>query len=422
MAALATAGYGIYEARSARSRLETLEKESMRHREVSGFLSDLLFAIPPKAPEGHNETMRRLVSAGCVRARREYADSPETLVAVLTALGNASNGLSDFHGALNIFQEALALQDARLPPGTAARGRLLDKISLTNYNLSNYEAALRYARDAARALRTVQPPAPLDLASALSGLGQAYDILGRFRDGEGPLREAVELYRKHGSDEGGYLDTLRAYGVNLNSQGRWEEGLPLLREATSRFLAKNGDTSSDYLRTLNDLGNALALSGKLAEAAARQSDLIDAVSTVMGPDNPNTAICHLNLASTLIRLNDLNRAERELQAGRRIFDRTLGTVHPRFGEFLRAEGRLRSLQGRTGEAFALLSQALAHERKTLPEGSLNEGFTLSALAQAQALSGDKAHAQTTARQALDILRPRLQPAHPEIAALVPLAR
>ncbi len=184
-----------------------------------------------------------------------------------------------------------------------------------------------------------------------------------------------------------------------------------------RFLSEQGNTSFSYLSALNDLGNALALSGRLPEAAARQSDLIGVVRKVMGAESPNLAISHLNLASTLTKLNQLERAGAELDAGIQIFRKSLGESHPRFGEFLRASGDLDSRAGRHDEALATLRQALAHEQKSLPPGSLNAALTTASLAMAQQRAGLRTEARQTAQEALALLKDKLPETHPTLGEL-----
>jgi tetratricopeptide (TPR) repeat protein len=388
-----------------------------REQGVLGFLASAFGAPAVVNTPEKTAHSRALLNEAVEAARRNHAGSPDALAARLNSLTQAYNQLGDYQTALNLGKEAVDLNRARIRRETTELADTYGLLAVNHYNLSQYAESAEAARRASDLWRRLRPLDPESLASALSSLGQAYGVMGRYADADGPLSEAVAIYKKHGIDGSLFLDALRARGVNLTRQGLPEEGLPMLREAVERFLSEQGNTSFSYLSALNDLGNALALSGRLPEAAARQSDLIGVVRKVMGAESPNLAISHLNLASTLTKLNNLERAGAELDAGIQIFRKSLGESHPRFGEFLRASGDLDSRAGRHNEALATLRQALAHEQKSLPPGSLNAALTTASLAMAQQRAGLRTEARQTAQEALALLKDKLPETHPTLGEL-----
>jgi serine/threonine-protein kinase len=414
---LALSGWQFWGQRKLRHDLDQTTALLKREQEVIGFLADS-FGTPSvvNTPERAAHS-KALLADALQRARRDHIAQPPKLAAHLTAIATAYGNLGEFQTAVSVDQEALEILTSGTPRVTTELADVYAQLAIFRYNLSQYPEAAESARRSVEIWRRIEPLDPDGLASALSSLGQAQGAMGRYQDAGAPLQEAVGIYRRHGVSGSDYLDALRAYGVNLTRQGLWEEGLPLLRESAEKYLTEQGSTSHNYLRTLNDLANALALSGKLGEAAARQTDLIGVVRKVMGPDSANLGISHLNLATTLTKLNTLDKAREELAAGKAIFVKALGAQHPRFGEFLRAEGDIESRAGQHARALAILRQALQHERNTLPAGSLNAGLTTASLAMAQRRAGETAAAAETTREALTLLQSKLPATHPLLAEL-----
>jgi tetratricopeptide (TPR) repeat protein len=159
---------------------------------------------------------------------------------------------------------------------------------LASYNLGRYENAAGAYR---QALKSSGRP-----ARAHTGLGLAYEALGRAGDAERELREAVA------TDDGKSLpdfDPRVELGAFLLRQGR-------LDEAKATLL----DARQDSPRAHFELGRILTQEGKLDEAAAR---LAKAVAL-----DPSYAAARLLLGRVYFRLGRAADGERETALGRKL--------------------------------------------------------------------------------------------------------
>jgi hypothetical protein len=95
----------------------------------------------------------------------------------------------------------------------------------------------------------------------------------------------------------------------LLSQGRYEEALPLCREALRYREEQLGDDHPNALASANNLAAVLKAQGQLADAAPLATRALSGCEAALGPDHPGTLACAVSMADLLHRQGKLSEAE-----------------------------------------------------------------------------------------------------------------
>lgn len=112
----------------------------------------------------------------------------------------------------------------------------------------------------------------------------------------------------------------------------------------------------------NSLAVACSKQGNFAEAARLQSQNIDALVRVLGPEHPDTVAAMINVATQYEHIGKYAEAEEVLLRTVGIW-RKLAPEHPNALSATNNLGNLYRVQGRLPEAHALLVQTLTGARK-----------------------------------------------------------
>ncbi|WP_173141694.1 AfsR/SARP family transcriptional regulator [Kibdelosporangium persicum] len=287
----------------------------------------------------------------------------DVLRGYLQARGYAREALTAFEAAFRAAQEA---------GEPSAQISMLDVLGLMAYNLSDYERAIDYHK---QALAVAEQIADLDAAAqALHNLGRIHIQQGRPQFAEDCHRKALDASRRTGNQLAEIL-ALNYIGVAHTSSGRpataleWhEQSLALSRETGNQAAA---------FRALNGLGIAYWNLGELDKAVRLQHQVLDYCREIgerfgelitlvclaeihCDRENYDTALAHADEAMRLsTQIGDRRSETGALEI--------IATVHSRRGHFLRAiTGYTEALRlarrigFRYGETSILIGLAGAH--------------------------------------------------------------
>jgi len=193
--------------------------------------------------------------------------------------------------------------------------------------------------------------------------GGALDFqLGRWRESEAELREAVDLYRKAGSASGEAL-SLQRLGVLLTARGRLDEGAAVLGEGMAA--AEHASMRSHCLTRLfaslarnrlaaRDLAAAVEAIAEGQETARRHGHCVTC-NALLHPEAVRVALA-------TGALEEAERLVRELEATAGKFESHAWNAMARL-----ARGRVEAAKGRTLEAASAFREAReAYERSGAP--------------------------------------------------------
>jgi serine/threonine-protein kinase len=108
---------------------------------------------------------------------------------------------------------------------------------------------------------------------------------------------------------------LIARAERANTAGRWDEAIPLLKEAHARQVADGVQTGLGYTSVLNDLGGIYFNQGRYADAYRTTIEVGAAFDRGGRGGTVGRVTIHQNAASSLIRMGEPKAALVELEAG-----------------------------------------------------------------------------------------------------------
>ncbi|MEM7155388.1 MAG: serine/threonine-protein kinase [Myxococcota bacterium] len=371
---------------------EACEATSIRG-EQSAHMLDLRMACLQRAAVDLQTTVDTLASADEAVVRRAHR-----LTARLPPLAGCA--------------DTQALSSSEDPP----RPEDASAVEVARLELSRSESlerAGRYpaARDAVESARSALEGVDYGPVNARLALrdGLVKGRLGDFEAAEASLNEAVTL-----ASQWNQRDSLAQAAIGLLEVVGYQ-----LREAEGlRYwsIARGASTGQPRRMAEALTTHALALStlGKLDEAEAEHRAAIELQESTLGPDHPDLAGSHNNLAIALAQGGKLDAAEVEFRATVERRRESLGLEHPESIKSLGNLGNVLAQQGKLAEAEAITRQALSLAQRALgprhPEVALRRG----ALGHILSAQGKVEEAETETREALALAEAVLGPEHPDV--------
>lgn len=178
------------------------------------------------------------------------------------------------------------------------------------------------------------------------------------------------------------------------------------REAVYEAERTFGENDARTADSLDALARILVFSKKPIEAEIQWRRVLRIRAAVLGPEARTLAITYLNIASALIRSNQITEAEAEAMFARaaRIIEKTDGRGSGLYAAALFQLGAARVIVGQYAAAEEALRQALAIREKIDGPDSLEVSRTLNNLALAAEAQGKKEEAKVWRKRSLDILQ------------------
>jgi serine/threonine-protein kinase len=187
--------------------------------------------------------------------------------------------------------------------------------------------------------------------------------------------------------------------------GNEQQAEKFAREAVFEAERSFGENDARTADSLDVLARVLVLSGKPIEAEIQWRRVLRIRAGVLGPDSRVMAITYLNIASALIRSNQITAAEAEAMFARaaRIIEKTDGRDSALYAAALFQLGTARVVVGQYAAGEDALKQALAIREKVDGPDSLETSRTLNNLALAAEGQGKAEEAKAYRHRALTIL-------------------
>jgi serine/threonine-protein kinase len=278
-------------------------------------------------------------------------------------------------------------------------------------------APARRAYELAREIYGERPTVPL--LHAHSMYAYALTLEGDPSAGVAELQALVpQQIRLLGPDHVEVIVSYTRIGLAAMTTGDSATAVDAYRNALAAEQRKAGGAPTRAVgQRHHQLGNALLDARREAEAEAELRQAVTLLSASLPPESSDRQTAHATLALALARRGRLAEAEAEAT---RALARPLGATLDDAVIALRL-GRVRLLQGRTGQALALLRPATefaAHRALPLAHAKLRAALGAALLAAGDA---DAARAELQSARALfESLQPRRSPDHAEV--LIDLAR
>jgi len=216
--------------------------------------------------------------------RSQYGSNSMQLAQALVDLGSAMQSSASVKEMEGVLLEAKKILDQRGDFSSTTRGNLAMTLA-QHYESSDLNQALTYSQDAVQVYRK-HPDDPL-LPESLYEEGLILSIVGRWRESEPLLAEAVQLSAKIDGDPNTSLARFYAY------LGETQEGLTEFaaaenshRQALSAARKLNGEDHIDTLETEMRLGQFLVGTSRTAEGLQHIERAKDILLRTRGADDP----------------------------------------------------------------------------------------------------------------------------------------
>jgi serine/threonine protein kinase/tetratricopeptide (TPR) repeat protein len=329
---------------------------------------------------------------------REHGDMAEAEKLVVQAVADAEKAFGGDHRDFASALHALAvLRDAK----------------------GEYAQSIETHRRAREIRAKADGPRSASVAESLVGEALALADLGKPRDAEPLLREAIAIEESLGlAADPRHAANLVNLGDILWSLGRANEAEPLLRRALAIRERAMGPDDARLAYSLNTLGLVNLQIGRLDEADAILARAEGIVQRELGPDHAMLSAVLGNRGGIAEQQGRFADAEALYRRGLAIDEKTLGASHPDVAYSHNNLGTLFFRQKRHAEAAEAFRKALEIRIATLDAASPLVGQTLNNLATAQRELGDLDGAGATYARALAIQEKALGPNAPVLAQTI----
>ena len=244
---------------------------------------------------------------------------------------------------------------------------LLGQASSFNQAKGDPNITVRAALDcAASEVETRFANYPEVKAAILYTIGDTYNDLGRFADGEKELQKALTLQQRlFGPDDPKTLATMEDLAWANLGQGKLSEAEALFQNTCSSDLRVFGNKSRTTLHCMYGLAGALYQDRKFAQAEALYQQTLDLERRNLGRDDPQTLRTMTFLADTFAADGKNDRAEELARDAMTAQREVLGATHPDTVESESALNLAYYNEGKYNEAGAAARDLLQIEERVL---------------------------------------------------------
>ena len=399
-------GMSVLALRLARER-NTARVERERATQVSGFLTSLFSASDPFRAKGKEPTARDLLNQGSQRVDANLKNQPAARAEVLDTMAVAFEHLGDLARAQQLYAaEADAWRQAG--PRGAGVSHALRQLGNVERQRSDLIPAEQHLREALAIQQAVLPPGDVELSHTLNNLGLVLQRRGRAAEARDLFRRAVEISRHYPAQRSETLTMMSNLGGVLSDLGELDASEKVLRDVLAQRTELLGEGHPQVPRSRNRLAVLLGKKGAYPEAERLYRSSLAGYRRSLPADHPEILATTNNLARLLQTLGRIPEAEGlygEVIAA--------GPDTPEASESLYQLALMRRRGGRLAEAARLARRAVAGGRKRPP--ALAMATHLLGLAAILQDCRDLAGAKISAKEALDLRLSLLPADSPQVA-------
>ncbi len=368
----------------------------------------------------------RAFDAEAARDRSEYAAAGAAAIAVvrdaaalwpplhaeaLYLLGTTQSMGGDNKAGLVTLKQAAAVAE-RAHHDYIAASAWIQLAQSTAFDEGDPARALEYTTYAEAAVdRIGRPP---DVTTMFEYVrGSTLVELDRQAEAELALRHAVELAETRSPQ---YLSlAIQGLGYLYESQGRYVDAIDAYRRALARLAKDGGPPSTIDVTYRGRLAVNLSLLGKSAEAEVEARGAMELADRLLGADNLDRWVAHINLAQVLQDAGKLQEALAVLVVAKTAIVKIQGDRDERYAETVTLEGmilvaleRYREAEDGYARACDIIAFTTGADSSQTAECWMAETFALAGLGKATA-------GIALIDRALPILKKAYGDVHPQIA-------
>ncbi|HWY75315.1 MAG TPA: tetratricopeptide repeat protein [Verrucomicrobiae bacterium] len=369
------------------------EAASVKSRQVTQFLKDMLNGVGPSVALGRDTTMlREILDETAERVGKGMADQPAVEAELRNLIGGLYRDVGNFDRAEEMHRAALAI-DRRLfgPKSPEAAASLNDLgLALIAQNKLTEAEAVEAEALAIRSQLFVHENA--DVATSLNDLSSVYRQSGRLAEAEPMAREALRIREQlFGREHLQVADSLRNLSIILGDEGKWAEAETMAREVLAIRRNLLGPEHPWLAYSLDDIAWAAGARGNLDGAEALERESLAMRRKLLGNEHPDVAKSLYLVGDRLRQKGNLNDGHAFLTAALSIQRKVLNKDNSELFDTMRSLGLTLEAEGNLGEAEQMHREALAGWRnrgeKESPQ-ALSEVASLTRVLMAEKKFGD----------------------------------
>lgn len=408
--------------------LERAEYERDRAEAVKDLLIEVFSAAGPGTVEGREPTAREVLDRGLERIQGGLDEQPEVKATLLDAIGQVYNNLGRLEEAAKVHEQALELNRERRETAPLEYARSLGQMALIYLARNELERAEAMYRDAWTLTVAEVGEEDRRAVALLDGLQHTLSEMGRHHEAEVLARRVVELTLKRlgfasveAVVESGsrapelvpVATTLGSLAVEQRQLGRYRDAERSLQQALVLNRKLLGEHHFSVAFNLNNLANLHSNLEEYDKALAERREALAMAEAVLGAEHPSVGRMRLNRGIELNRLARFEEALESTSRAREIFTGALGPAHPATALAMSYTALVEAGLGHGEPALGLARDALDLLLKAHGEEHPDVARSLAVLAEVRFLLGRHGEAAADYRRALGILEATLGREHPE---------
>jgi CHAT domain-containing protein/tetratricopeptide (TPR) repeat protein len=240
---------------------------------------------------------------------------------------------------------------------------------------------------------------------------------GKFQDAIPLAREALSIQEKVlGSDHPSVAQGLNVLALLYFKLGRYAEAGPLYQRSLDILEKARGPNDPAVATGLDSLAQVYVNQGRYTEGEALEKRELAIREKAFGPDNPDVAHTLNNIAEIYRAQGRATEAEPLYQRSLEIFEKVLGQDDLEVAASLNNLANLYVFEGRYAESEILFKRSLTIREKALGPEHPDIGTSVASLAQLYIYQGRYAEAEPLLKRGLSISEKAFGPDHPNVAA------
>jgi serine/threonine-protein kinase len=341
--------------------------EANRASRVAVLAADLFKLAEPGATAGQTISARALLEQGRARIASELAGDPAMQAALFNVVGRVYSNLSLHNTAIEIFQQALALERKDRPQGSLTQAETMHWLAELYVRTNDYAAAERFFREALMLRQSLGAPQG-EMAATLEALGRALSFTGRHGEAEVPLSQAVAIRRREPTSPGELMSALNELAVTLHRKGDMTRAEPLFREAVEVGRRIPGASSEKVNGLLSLARFAHQFDRDAARAEPLYREALGMARTIYPEDHQDTGTCLGELARVVRDRGQYADAEALAREALGMFTRLFGVRHRETMIISQTLASILREQRKLADAETLLRDALTTSQMLFKEG------------------------------------------------------
>ena len=272
------------------------KREAQTASQIAKFLASLFKSSRPDERQGRNVSAREILDRGADRVSKELSAQPFVEGQLLNTLGTVYYTIGALDRAEQLIQRAYRIRTRVSGAGSEDAGESLAMLGLIADDRGEYAQAARDYDDALRIFTKLKGRTSSDVASLLNNIGLLRWAMGDFKDAEAREREAIAINERMRGPEA--VDTLTAKNnleTVLADAGEYGAAESLAREILAARIRTLGPNHPHVGYSLNNIAFLEAKTARWQQAEATCRQALELRRKVLGQE-------HLDVAASLAML------------------------------------------------------------------------------------------------------------------------